>query len=333
MVDYRITGGISLNNSEIDVAPGVIIEMTQNTFINVNQDSYLAAVGTEDAPIVIRGTEALRGYWHSIRFVSMTTKNRLEYVHISDGGNNRNNDRGMITLGNEGRLHMERCTLSNAQMAALELGILTGNPNQHLTHIANVYKNNQRPVFARPDAFHFLDAESDYLGNDTDAIDANGAYGSTPDAEVSWQALNVPYQAERITVGQKLTIEAGAHLTMAQGSYLKAIEGQLHIEGTAENPVVIEGEHDGGATWLGIELTTLGNSIQHLQIKNAGSGSLRSGRPKANMVISGGLNLDHVHFMDGDGYGYYKTIDANIVAGENITATNLNGQITNFWVL
>lgn len=120
---------------------------------------------------------------------------------------------------------------------------------------------------------------------------------------------------------------------MAQGSYLKAIEGQLHIEGTAENPVVIEGEHDGGATWLGIELTTLGNSIQHLQIKNAGSGSLRSGRPKANMVISGGLNLDHVHFMDGDGYGYYKTIDANIVAGENITATNLNGQITNFWVL
>lgn len=334
MTDYRITGPLSLHRSEIDVAPGVVIEMSQNAYINVNQDSYLSAVGSEENPIIIRGREAIRGYWHSIRFVSNTSNNRLQYVEISDGGNNRNNDRGMITLGNEGRLHMERCTLSNATLAALELGIVTGNPDQHLTHIANVYKNNQRPVFARPDAFHFLDAESDYSGNDVDAIDANGALGTTPDAPVEWQALNVPYLAERIIIANRLTMKAGLHLKMAQASYIRAIDGQLLIEGEAENQVLIEGEHGGGATWLGIELASFGNHIDHLHIKNAGSAVLRSGLEKANIAIrSGSLYIENTHFEDGDGYGVYRTMNTQISGGDNLTATNLNGDLYNVIML
>src|SRR5690554_7875227 len=136
----------------------------------------------------------------------------------------------MITLGNEGRLHMERCTLSNASGAALELGIVTGNPDQHLTHIANVSKDNQRPGFGRPDALHFLDAESDYSGNDVDAIDANGALGTTPDAPVEWQALNVPYLAERIITANRLTMKAGLHLKMAQASYIRSEERRVGKE-------------------------------------------------------------------------------------------------------
>src|SRR5690554_191072 len=333
MTDYRITGPLSLNGSEIDVAPGVVIEMSQGSYINVNRDSYFSAVGSEENPIIIRGREALRGYWHSIRFVSNTTNNRLQYVEISDGGNNRNNDRGMITLVNEGRLHMERCTLSNASLAALELGIVTGNPDQHLTHIANVYKNNQRPVFARPDAFHFLDAESDYSGNDVDAIDANGALGTTPDAPVEWQALNVPYLAERIVIENKLTLQAGLHLKMAQASYIRAINGKLLIEGEAENQVLIEGEHGGGATWLGIEMATLGNFIRHLHIKNAGSGSQRTGLQPANILVrDGSLNIDHTHFEDGEGYGIFRR-QSNVTMGNNLTSTNLNGMIYNIIVL
>lgn len=258
MPDYRVTGVVSLRESQITVLPGVEIEMTEGTGFNVEANSFLNMVGTEEEPILVYGGENSKGFWGSIRWVSGSANNRMEYVHVSDGGRNRNNDRGMITFGNEGSLHMENCRLSNASNAGLELGIVTSRRNLNLTHIANDYKNNERPVIAKADYFHFLDGASDYTGNEEDLIDSRSNFASTPEGNLSWQKLNVPYFSGGISVDGNLTIEAGAVVKMGQNDMIRVTNGILKIEGNEDDPVIIEGIDNGSGVWRGIYFTSVG---------------------------------------------------------------------------
>lgn len=333
MPDYRITSLVSLRESQITVLPGVEIEMTENVGFNVEANSFLNMIGTEEEPILVYGREKTKGFWTSIRWVSGSANNRMEYVHLSDGGRNRNNDRGMITFGNNGSLHMEKCILSNASNAGLEIGIVTSRSNLNITHIANDYKDNVRPVLATASNFHVLDSESDYTGNEDDIIDSRLSFGTTPTDDLVWQKLNVPYVAGGIAVDGDLTVQAGAVIRIGGGNDLvRVTNGTIKLEGTEDDPVVFEGLESGVGTWKGIYITSSGgNSINHAIISGTGSGALTSGGALAAILVrNGSLSIDNTLFRDGRGYGFATWGGAPLVnAGDNIVLENMGLGLTN----
>ncbi|EOZ93630.1 hypothetical protein A33Q_3576 [Indibacter alkaliphilus LW1] len=327
MPDYRITSVVSMRESQITVLPGVEIEMTEGVGINVEANSFFNLEGTEEEPIIIQGRENTKGYWGSIRWVSGSSENRMIHVHVSDGGRNRNNDRGMITFGNNGRLHMENCKLSNAANAGLELGIVTSRSNLNLTHIANDYKENVRPVLAKADYYHFFDSESDYTGNEQDIIDSRSSFTSTPSGDLVWQKLNVPYVSGGFGVDADLVIEAGAIIKVEGGNDLiRVVNGTLKVEGTEDDPVIFEGMESGAGAWQGIYVTSSGgNSISHAVIRDTGSSPLTTGASRAAVFVrSGTLSIDNILFADGLGYAYGTWGGAPLITvGENIRLENM----------
>ncbi len=333
MPDYRVTSLISLRESQITVLPGVEIEMTENVGINVEANSFFDLEGTEDQPIIIQGRENTKGFWTSIRWVSGSANNRMMHVHVSDGGRNRNNDRGMITFGNNGSLHMENCMLRNASNAAVEIGIVTITGGVNFTHIANDYKENVRPVLTKADYFHVLDSESDYTGNDEDIIDSRLNFATVPTDDVTWEKLNVPYVAGGFAVDGDLTIQAGAHVQIGGGNDLiRVTNGTIKLEGTEDEPVLIEGVESGAGTWRGIYITSSGgNSIDHAIISGTGSRVVTTGAQLAAVFVrNGNATIDNTLFRDGRGYGYATWGGAPLInAGENNRIENMGMGLTN----
>ncbi|MCC5937386.1 MAG: hypothetical protein JJU34_08900 [Lunatimonas sp.] len=332
--DYRVEGPISLNDTEITVEEGVVIEMAENASLTVNTGSFFHAVGTEDEPITIRGTEQTRGYWSSLRFASGSSNNRLVHVHLSDGGRNRNNDRGMVTFAANARLHIEACRLSNAQNSALELGVVTSRSGLQITHLKNDYKNNERSVYTSASYYHVLDGESDYTGNDIDAIVAIQSGINLTQGSLTWQKLNVPYRTGQITVTTELTLSPGVHLQFGPNTaMLVSGNGTLTAEGTSDEPIRIEGVESRPEEWRGIYFRSENsNLLQHIEIRGAGSSGLTSGAPRASILLRGGkLAIDNATFIDG-GNNYaiaYFVSRPDLNMGENISVVNMPEPFTN----
>lgn len=333
--DYRVTSTILLRRSNITVLPGVEIEMTESTGVNVEANSFFKLEGTEEEPIIIQGAENTKGYWSSIRWMSGSSNNKMIHVKVSDGGRRRNNDRGMITFGHDGSLHIENCHINNAENAGLELGIVATRTNLKITHIANDYKDNERPVSSRADYFHVLDADSDYSGNEVDIIDSRFGFGIPPIENLTWQKLNVSYLTGGVDIRGELNIQAGTVVKVGGNSnkYIRtSMNGTLKVVGTSDDPVIIEGAVSGSGTWLGIFLNSSGsNSISHAVISGTGSGSQTSGAELAAVFVrNSSLDLDNTTFKDGNGFGFATWGGARLVnVGDNVTIQNMALGLTN----
>ncbi|MBW3466726.1 PKD domain-containing protein [Arthrospiribacter ruber] len=326
MPDYRVMNVVSFRESQITVLPGVEIEMTEGSGFNVEANSFLNMEGTEEEPILVYGAENTKGFWSSIRWASGSSNNKMIHVHLSDGGRNRNNDRGMITFANNGSLHMEDCRLSNSRNAALEIGIVTSRSGLDITHLNNDYKDNERAVFATAANFHFLDGGSDYSGNELNYIDSQLKQGTVPSGDQAWQKLNVPYQAGSIAVDGVLVIEAGAEIHMNNNSDIRVANGTLRVEGSEDDPVIIRAIDEGARKWRGIYITSSGNNaISHAELRETGSSALTSGASRAAVFVrNGNLSIDNILFADGDGYAYATWGAAPLIeVGENIRVENM----------
>ncbi|MEL6345214.1 MAG: hypothetical protein AAFV53_19060, partial [Myxococcota bacterium] len=86
-IDAPLIFNASLNIFEdIVVEAGAELVFEENARLNVEADSSLKAVGTEAAPIRLRGAEPTPGFWQGLVFISSSGNNVLEWVEISDGG-------------------------------------------------------------------------------------------------------------------------------------------------------------------------------------------------------------------------------------------------------
>ncbi|MCC5919222.1 MAG: hypothetical protein LAT68_00575 [Cyclobacteriaceae bacterium] len=342
MVDYYVPSFFRVRGTaNMTVMPGVIIEMRENSSGAIVDDASFTAEGTEEHMIQIKGREATKGYWRGINFSTSNPDNKLYRVHLSDGGANNGNHRGMVVMHADGAaLHMENALLTNAQNAGLDLNIVTGGGIRNLTHVNNDYKNNEFPVNAVPRHFHYLDKESDYTGNDNDRINNNNALtplaGSDADV-ITWQNLGVPYHlGGAFTNGPEWVIEAGVILVMGSDGILRSNGGSqgtgaIKWEGTLENPIRIVGREDLEGFWNGIFVSSnRGNTISHVEIQNAGANVITSGAVRCSVLVNGGrLNIDNAKFIRGRGdFAIYGRSNPTLTIGENISLEDMPGAAT-----
>lgn len=287
-VDYIVPCKIDLNG-DITVEAGTVIQFESDAGFVIN--GSLKALGTSAAPIVMEGRSAVPGAWKGLIFFSNDVNNQLDYVTVRHAGGesfNSNGDKGNIILWADSRLSIKNSTIS---MGA-DYGLNSSYGDVVLTFSNNTFTGNGKAgVLIRSNETHYLDAASDYSGNQDDVIRVL-AYTITGD--VTWAKLNVPYRIERVNdsfvqvkAGNSLSIAAGTRLEFEADMGLRVVDGSLKAMGTATEPIVFTGATEAPGAWRGfyIDSNNLNNVFDHVEISYAGSWAYNSNGDKACIVL------------------------------------------------
>jgi hypothetical protein len=101
----KVEAGLTIN-------PGFVLWMETGSSIQVEESGYLTAVGTATEPITIQGRYSSPGYWQGMTVRSVNPNNKLNYVHVSDGGAYWAYQYAGINV--DGRLEMNNSIVTNS---------------------------------------------------------------------------------------------------------------------------------------------------------------------------------------------------------------------------
>lgn len=104
-----------VNYGLLSLAAGTELVMADNVSVLVLSTGAISAIGTEQAPIIIRGQEDIQGFWDGFQFVSSTSAvNRFEYTTISNGGGDPARPGNLIVDGLGTRITLQHCALTHS---------------------------------------------------------------------------------------------------------------------------------------------------------------------------------------------------------------------------
>jgi hypothetical protein len=136
---YYLTGNLNIQSGLV-INDGVIIEVGTDNSIQVNNEGYLIADGSDTRGISFTGKTKAAGAWKGIAFYTPSTQNLMNYVTISHGGSS---PQGFgipeVNVGVEfgDRLTITNCTITDSN------GIgLFGEAGSIITQSNNTFSNN-----------------------------------------------------------------------------------------------------------------------------------------------------------------------------------------------
>ncbi len=274
-VPWRIDGELQVNNYELIVDPGANFEFTEASRLRFENGAVMTIDGTESDPITFTGTDDQRGWWDGIYLETQSLLNTMSHTVIEYGANNLDGNLEVGTdFGEAGNIELNNCTFRHGDGYGLKAGSDTSFPNSG----SNVYTNNvSGAADMRAENIHYLSADSDFTGNDTDIVlvrDSNLGSGDLASGQdtATWDAINVPYEftsnTDHTISDVELVIEPGATLQFREQSKLEFDTGSIiTIEGTSDNPITITGTEQIKGWWDGIYirseslLNTIDNTI------------------------------------------------------------------------
>ncbi|TVR02967.1 MAG: hypothetical protein EA398_06470 [Deltaproteobacteria bacterium] len=323
---YVVTGTVNVR-AELRIEAGTTVLFRDAAAITVTNDGALRAEGTEQAPIVLRGTEDERGWWQGVHILTDRPTNRLFHVTIRNAGSTAFHgsvDPAGLTLGRSsfgGGVRVQDSTFENnagsgihihsgATLNAFERNTLTG---------------NAIPMTIAARHLVLLDDESTFAGNDQDNVILTG--GSLSEGGTI-PALDVPYRSSSFTLGgsDTITIAAGARFLMRDAASVE-IHGQpTIIDGTAGAPVHFSATEPEAGWWQGIFLrdgTSPENRFTHLVVEYAGESALHGSVEPAGIAISrssfnASVALEHVTVRNSAGYGLFAHSNGAITGWESL---------------
>ena len=265
-VDYILDGSLYIEeNALLTIEPGVtIMLLNKDDRIYVYNNAGLNMVGTEEKPIIVKGSDnnPSNGSWKGITICSIRNDNQMEYVHLLRGGN-VNDSEGVVN--NEGRLSMKNCIIDGS----LKNGVsFHGDDNGKFPAFEN---NTIRNVTLSPLFFNqpFL-AECIGQGNVYEncgsmyVVIDNWWEEANLHPVVSFPNPGIPY---RMTCGfsvednQTMVIDAGVVMQFAANDAFYVSESShLNINGTEQEPVVLCGYNDEAGSWKGMKFTSNRNN-------------------------------------------------------------------------
>ena len=334
-VPYHMPDGVEIIDADITVEPGAHFVFQADGGLHVDANGSLNAEATASNIIIFEGEVDERGYWRGLSFGSNNTSNNLTYVIVRHGGSagfDGADLRSNVIVEDAGRLTLVHVTLSKSAGA----GLYTRNVEVQLPGFSNnLITDNVVPVVTLFDHYHYFDSGSDFTGNDDDYLETNRS--GTITADVTWQALNVPYRLSDGVdhIGAALTIMPGAEFIGIPGSGLEVtLDGSLTAEGTSNNHIVFRGEQDVTGYWRGLQFNSNNpnNSFDYVDISNGGSEGFDGANRKANLEVentaiftitnstiskSGGYGI---RVLNGGGF----TESGNTYTG-NVSAGNASG--------
>lgn len=277
---YQATSDVQVS-AALTLLPGVTIEFAQGTEMDIvtNANSQptgsLTAIGTAGTgnEIVLRGVNGSPGEWAGVNIYTNNPKNHLEYVKISDTGNQSYGNGAGVYVASGLPFIMKHTTIDYGQ--GIGLAFDAGTSAGDLQLQANTYDHLAGyPVSLPANAAGALDPASIYTNDATNAVDI---FGGTVALAQEWADLGVPYLVDWfVSVTAPFKIAPGTTVQFANGAYLdvngtSGDTGTLSLVGTPSQEIRLIGAGSPAQTWGGINLNAgSAGDIEYATVRNAG---------------------------------------------------------------
>jgi hypothetical protein len=322
---------------DVTIAPGAVFEFAQDVSLIVESGATLTAVGTDSAPIEFRGAANTRGYWKGIEIESggtgtpVTIGATFDHCTISDAGgqawSGAAESLAAVYLQDTSAAKITNTTIRNSG----RYGLWAGNNARLPEFGSNTFSGNARVMILHPDRVGELSGTSTISGNDDDGIYVVFGNNDRVSTDASWRDLGVPYVVrDRFYTEAALTIEAGVTVQFPQDQGLIVEEdGSLIANGTAAEPVVLEGQNDvATGYWQGLRIQSNNpnNKLTHTTVENAGANRWTGdGESDAAIFLDGNarISLDNTTLGPGGGYGVHLSDEGSVLGCSAVTFTSL----------
>lgn len=340
-VDYIIDCAVALRYNTLTIEPGVVIEFTENGSIEVERfddKAALIAVGTEEEPIIFRGTKPTKGHWKGIIFTNNNKANELKYVTIRDAGKSSwsGYSQGGVSIGylGSGAIKISNSQFINNKEAGLDINFFNREAKINFELKNNVFKENDYPIHASIYTLHAIEPSNDLIGNMKDEILTNSAGNSTLSTvnDGTWHNHGVPYifKSGALAFDSKITIEPGVELRLPEaGKIVINSDGGLIAVGTEEEPIIFTGVEKLNRYWEGINFNSSypGNEISHAIIEYCGQ--QLSNDNTYNVIVSAGnpiryAKLSNIIFRNINTSKCAIILDANSIWGSSADISNIS---------
>jgi hypothetical protein len=287
---YTITNDIKIS-SAMTILPGTVVKFGSEGGLLITETGSLNATGTADKPITLTGVTATTGSWLGLAFRSNDPANKLIHVNISFAGSKAfccdyfeaASQKGSVLLGGATLASPVQVTIQNSSISRsggyglylFKTGSLPG-------FSSNSFKANTQASVSLPlSRIDQLDSASVYSGvgepNTEQFVRVLESDNDTNIAQ-SIKKIDVAYRMSAGVSGRDLvykgalTINAGAILEFEADSGLSIdTTGSLTVNGLPSDPVVLKGRTATKGFWKGINIASLGNTINFATIRDAGS--------------------------------------------------------------
>lgn len=346
-VDYIVPCDIGIE-ANLTVNAGVVIQFAANTGFSINNGGSLNAVGTADAPIILKGATDVAGSWKGLYFASNNVLNQLSFVTITGGGSNSfdgSDVKSNIRVYQLAQLRITNSSINNSARDGIYTGGTSSNElNPLISFSGNSFSNNGAyPLNISAPCAGSIDAATTFTANGKQKIYIRG--GSIM-SDQTWQKTQVPYLisgsvsiAPYVTTGS-LTISPGATIYFDAASTLGVGEyssGYLKIVGTATQRITLSSETATAGSWggIGFQSTNVQNQISFTDISYGGCCAFSgSSATKGNVVIgaysAGAVNISNTTINNSAACGIKVSSTSSFTPGASVTFTaNALGNVCN----
>lgn len=296
--DFIIDAGVVI---EFESAAGLILGKYGNGKIQMN--------GTAEKPIILTGTQKLKGSWRGIQISSNNPANQMEYVTVEYAGQSGRGgwgQKGALIGVAGGVMKIDHCTVRDGAIYGLHWagGALDAGK---LTLSNSIFTGNDIPVLTNINHINTIDGTSTYSGNVNDYIKL---INSAAYQDVTFHKTDVPFFTDGFKpdndAKRRFTFKPGATLLMEAGSLIR-FQSAFHYDheiimlGTANEPITIKGKEDVPGYWEGIQIDYTNNplnEIGYLNISNAGN---TNGYPNGAILLRSTdvvLKMHDVNFIN-----------------------------------
>ena len=329
-VPYKLADNVILIDADLEIMEGTTLLGQPNCGLNILKEGALYAKGTASLPISFVGEEDIKGYWKGINIQSNKTRNVLDHVIISNGGEkgfDGANVKANLTVEDNGRIKILNSTFSKSSVSGIHI--------RDIPTIVDEFKNNRItdngvPVTCKMNHFHFFDLGSDLTGNIDDAIATTGANSATT-VNGAWVHTSVPFKLVRLEfIGSEIMIGKGVEIIGLDNAGIEVkVNGTITVNGTTSEPVIFRGDEDVQGYWRGIrvESSSTKNVINNAIVSNGGSSGFTSTDRISDIQITGILEVNNSVIKNSLGYGVRVENGGVFVESNNTYSNNFLGDV------
>ena len=341
--DYFAPDGLTIEDAAPTVDAGVRIVFGSDARLLIDDNAALIVNGSALEPVFFTSDIGTRGAWRGITLRSHDPRNVLNHTVIEYTGSSDNDSvyfKTPAAIGLIGRsIFFGGLALNNVSIRegrGLALGV--DSDSELFAFDGVTITGMDREIQLYPDNVSAINGETSLITHDgaVATVEVLGDVLDEPQATL-WQnpGDNVRYRIDGdLELRSALEVEEGTRIDMGTDARIElhTAGGALTLEGTAEEPVVIQGDVTAGPSWKGIAIFTSDprNRFSFTQIRHAGSAPLDtvySDEARAtiglyqNTQFTSALTLDNVTLTDGDGcavlvQGSAVLDESNTVYGE-----------------
>ena len=317
---FTVLGG------ELTLVAGSELRFEGDQILLVTSGGGFQAIGTASEPIVLTGTEAVRGHWGGLGFVNTDhAMNRLEHVIVEYGGGRiigqgTSKPSNVVMNGQPSRATIQNTTLRQSAMYglyALAGSELTDFESNTLT------ENFAGPAYVDAPVVDDLLSSGTYAGNDTDEVAVETGVSKTLTEPATWRDLGVPYHLQysigNVTeVFSALTIDPGVEMLMAPNLGISMQRGgSMTAIGTENDRISMRPK---AGPWQGLDFLDTNGSFDYIDILDAGSEiwggvlaagnvTIRAANASATVMFTGDVTLT------GSAFGIVFSFGESIAVG------------------